>query len=226
MKGRLNKGDIVQSFKREIESSNNKYLYRIIDIASHSEDLESYIVYQALYEPYGTWIRPYHMFMSEVEHEKYPDIKQKYRFEKVDEEVVRDLLATRKTTYEMDDLIQIVASLRGEHGCQWDKKQTFESMKKCLLDETAEVIEAIDNRDMDNLCEELGDVLLQVIMNGQIASEEGCFSIHEIVDGVSKKLIRRHPHVFGDKKPAKTPEEAYERWQEMKRIEKASRNSK
>ena len=75
--------------------------------------------------------------------------------------------------YTFDDLVGIIAKLRSPEGCPWDREQTFESLKKCLADETEEVFQAIDNKDMENLCEELGDVLLQVILNSQIAKEEG-----------------------------------------------------
>lgn len=77
--------------------------------------------------------------------------------------------------YTFDDLVGIIAKLRSPEGCPWDREQTFESLKKCLSDETQEVFQAIDNDDMENLCEELGDVLLQVILNSQIAKEEGRF---------------------------------------------------
>lgn len=84
MERTIKPGDIVKHFKREIESDNNKYLYEIICLAHHSETDETLVVYKALYEPYKICARPYDMFMSEVDHQKYPDIKQKYRFEKID----------------------------------------------------------------------------------------------------------------------------------------------
>ena len=106
-----------------------------------------------------------------------------------------------------DDLIGIIAELRSDHGCPWDKEQTFESLKKCLADEAQEVFEAVDNKDMENLCEELGDVLLQVVLYSQIAKEAGAFTIDDVIDGISKKMVRRHPHVFGDIE-VNSPEEA------------------
>ncbi len=127
--------------------------------------------------------------------------------------------------YSFDDLIQIVARLRAEDGCPWDREQTFESLKKCLADEAEEVFQAVDNRDMENLCEELGDVLLQVMLNSQIASEMSLFSISEVIDGLCKKMIRRHPHVFGDAK-AKTPEESLKLWNQIKAQEKAEKGKK
>ena len=84
--------------------------------------------------------------------------------------------------YTFDDLVGIIAKLRSPEGCPWDREQTFESLKKCLSDETQEVFQAIDNNDMENLCEELGDVLLQVILNSQIAKEEGRFTIDDVID--------------------------------------------
>lgn len=117
------------------------------------------------------------------------------------------------------DLIRIVAKLRSEDGCPWDREQTFESLKKCLADETEEVFQAIDCQDMENLCEELGDVLLQVVMNSQIAAEKGLFTIDDVVDGICRKMVRRHPHVFGDAK-ASTPEESLKLWKQMKEQEK------
>ena len=99
-----------------------------------------------------------------------------------------------------DDLVHIIEELRSEHGCPWDKEQTHESLKVCLANESQEVYDAIDNQDMDNLCEELGDVLLQVMLHSQIAKEEGAFTIEDVVDGVCRKMIRRHSHVFGDVK--------------------------
>ena len=121
--------------------------------------------------------------------------------------------------YSFDDLLDIIAALRAPDGCPWDREQTHESLKKCLVEESGEVIDAIDNRDDDNLCEELGDLLLQVVMHAQIASETGRFTMADVVQGVSEKMIRRHPHVFGDEKAA-SPEESLKLWQEMKRKEK------
>ena len=92
--------------------------------------------------------------------------------------------------------------------------------KKCLIEESGEVIDAIDNKDDANLCEELGDVLLQVVMHAQIAAEEGRFTIDDVIQGVSEKMVRRHPHVFGDVKVS-SPEESLALWQEIKKKEKA-----
>ena len=126
----------------------------------------------------------------------------------------------KKYTYE--ELLNIVAELRGEHGCPWDKAQTHESLIKCLQEESGEKIEAIQKKDDENLCEELGDVLLQVLMHSQIAAEGQRFTIEDVVDMLAKKLVRRHPHVFGDQK-ALTPEEGLASWEAVKRMEKEAR---
>lgn len=97
---------------------------------------------------------------------------------------------------------QIVSTLRSENGCPWDREQTFESLKPCMINEMTEAIAAInlykEEKDAENLCEELGDVLLQVILLAQIAQEEGLFQIEDVIRGISRKMIRRHPHVFHD----------------------------
>ena len=129
-----------------------------------------------------------------------------------------------KYTYEQ--LLDIIAKLRGENGCPWDKAQTQESMIKCLRDECEEVVEAIEKKDDDNLCEELGDVLLQVLLHAQIASEEGRFTMSDVVDGLSKKMIRRHPHVFGGAPQAATPEEGLANWKAIKEKEKEEKEKR
>ena len=123
-----------------------------------------------------------------------------------------------KYTYEQ--LLNIIAELRSDHGCPWDRAQTHESMIKCMYDECDEVVEAIKNKDDDNLCEELGDVLLQVLLHAQIAAEEGRFTMADVVDELAKKMIRRHPHVFGDAPQAQSEEEGLARWKEIKALEK------
>lgn len=124
--------------------------------------------------------------------------------------------------YDFADFCEIIAQLRAPGGCPWDIKQTHESLKKCLVEETGEVLEAIDHKDDANLCEELGDVLLQVVMHAQIAAEENRFTMEDVIQGVAEKMIRRHPHVFGDAK-AETQEESLALWQEIKRKEKEKR---
>jgi tetrapyrrole methylase family protein / MazG family protein len=121
-------------------------------------------------------------------------------------------------------LREIIAVLRGPNGCPWDKEQTHESLKKYLIEETFEVIEAIDSGDIDHLIEELGDVLLQVMLHAQIGEDEGYFAIEDVIEVLSEKMIRRHPHVFGDKK-AENSKEVLRNWQEIKKQEKGERES-
>ena len=126
----------------------------------------------------------------------------------------------KKYTYE--DFLDIIARLRAPGGCPWDQKQTHESLKDCLLEESQEVLDAIDNKDDENLCEELGDVLLQVVMHAQIAAEEGRFTMDDVVQGVSEKMVRRHPHVFGGIK-VNSIEEGLDLWNAIKAQEKAQK---
>lgn len=120
------------------------------------------------------------------------------------------------------DLVETIAVLRGPNGCPWDKKQTHETLIKCLQNESQELVDAINNKDDENMKEELGDVLLQVLMNSQIAAEAGKFTIDDVIQGLYDKLHRRHPHVFGDHAKAASAEEALEVWREMKKREKAA----
>lgn len=124
--------------------------------------------------------------------------------------------------YNFDDLADIVTKLRSKEGCPWDREQTFESLKKCLADEAQEVFEAVDHGDMDNLCEELGDVLLQVVLNSQIANELGAFTIEDVIDRICRKMVRRHPHVFGNVK-INSVEEGNALWNEIKLQEKGKK---
>ena len=126
--------------------------------------------------------------------------------------------------YDLAGLVNIVAELRGENGCPWDKEQTHETMVKHLREECEEVIEAIESKDDENLCEELGDVLFQVVMHSQIATERGVFAIEDVIDYVAKKMVRRHPHVFSGMK-IETEEERRAMWQDIKKQEKAEKNS-
>lgn len=121
--------------------------------------------------------------------------------------------------YSYFDLIKILKQLRGENGCPWDKKQTHESLIKCLLEESNEVIEAIENKDDENLTEELGDLLLQVGFHSILGEEEGYFNYIDVIQGVCEKMIRRHPHVFGDVE-VNSLEEALETWNDVKKAEK------
>lgn len=126
-----------------------------------------------------------------------------------------------KDEHEFSELLEIVRILRSPDGCEWDRAQDFISMKKCLKDETEEVLEAVDKKDYKNLQEELGDVLLQVVMNSEIAEEQGLFNFGDVVQTLCEKLIRRHPHVFGDTPKPTTPEESLAIWRSVKVIEKA-----
>ena len=128
----------------------------------------------------------------------------------------------QKDKYSVADLLRIMEILRAPDGCPWDREQTFESLKKCLADETEEVFEAVDNKDMENLCEELGDVLLQVVLNSEIASEQGSFTIDDVIDGICRKMVRRHPHVFGNVK-INSVEEGTALWNQIKMQEKAKK---
>lgn len=121
--------------------------------------------------------------------------------------------------YNINSLFRIVRHLRGPEGCPWDRDQTHESVKDNILEEANELIQAIDNDDIDNMCEELGDVLLQVVFHSEMASEEGYFNINDVITKICEKLIRRHPHVFSDE-VALTPQQAIEAWAKVKRSEK------
>ena len=123
-----------------------------------------------------------------------------------------------------DKFCDIIEKLRAPDGCPWDRKQTAESLKKSLLEECNEALEAIDKKDDENLCEELGDVLLVVGMIARIKEEEGKFNISDVLSGVNDKLIRRHPHVFGDAK-ASSPEEVLKLWNQVKEEEKKKKAS-
>ena len=123
-----------------------------------------------------------------------------------------------------DKFCNIIEKLRAPDGCPWDRKQTAESLKKSLLEECGEALEAIDKKDDENLCEELGDVLLVVGMIARIKEEEGKFDISDVLSGVNDKLIRRHPHVFGDAK-ASSPEEVLKLWNQVKEEEKKKKAS-
>ncbi len=131
----------------------------------------------------------------------------------------------RKYTYE--DLLEIIRVLRGENGCPWDKVQTHESLKPCMMEEAAELLASIRIYDQtgnpENMREELGDVLLQVVMHAQIASEEGLFTMADVVDEISRKMVRRHPHVFGTGN-ADTPEQVLTNWEEIKKEEKKDKD--
>ncbi len=119
---------------------------------------------------------------------------------------------------EFDELVAIIARLRGPGGCPWDREQTHSSLKGNLTEEAYEVLEAIDKGDMRDLCEELGDLLLQVVLHAQIAKDDGDFEISDVICGISTKLIHRHPHVFGDAE-VKDTQQVIAHWETLKREE-------
>jgi tetrapyrrole methylase family protein/MazG family protein len=117
------------------------------------------------------------------------------------------------------ELVGIMARLRGENGCPWDREQTSESIKPYLVEETYEVLEAIDEQDPGKLREELGDLMLQIVFHAQMAEEAGTFDIADVLAGINDKLRRRHPHVFGDVK-AETSQEVLFNWEQIKKAER------
>lgn len=126
----------------------------------------------------------------------------------------------KQEKYTYTALLDIIKKLRSEEGCAWDREQTHESLRAFLLEESYELIEAIDNKDIENMKEELGDVLLQVLMHAQIASENNLFSIEDVVDSLADKLIYRHPHVFGTGQKTEDPSKILENWEQLKKKEK------
>ncbi len=130
------------------------------------------------------------------------------------------------TKKNLNDLEKIIETLRSETGCPWDREQTHGTLKPCIMEEAAEVNAAIRIYETtgayENLREELGDVLLQVVMHSEIAKEEGIFSLEEVIDEISEKMIRRHPHVFGNKK-VNNSDEVLHNWEEIKKEEKATK---
>ena len=129
-----------------------------------------------------------------------------------------------KEKYDIEDFRAIMALLRSENGCPWDRVQTHQSIRRDLLEEAYETATAIDTGDTDNLREELGDLLMQVLFHAQIETEQGGFNFDDVCDEACKKLIRRHPHVFG-KLDLSTPEQVLQTWDEVKRQEKEQRST-
>ena len=129
---------------------------------------------------------------------------------------------TKKERYDFNDLVEIMKYLRAPNGCPWDRVQTHESIRSNFIEETYEVIEAIDNKDNELMKEELGDVLLQVVFHSEMSAEEGEFDINDVINGVCRKLVDRHPHVFGDVK-ADNSEEALRSWDNVKMAKKSQK---
>jgi MazG family protein len=123
---------------------------------------------------------------------------------------------------EIDALIETIHRLRSPGGCPWDREQTHKSILSCLLDETYEFFEAVENEDVKGMREELGDLLLQVVLHAEMAQETGAFSIDEVARDINEKLIRRHPHVFGDVQ-ADSSKEVLKNWETIKKGEKKHR---
>ncbi|MBI4471426.1 MAG: nucleoside triphosphate pyrophosphohydrolase [Acidobacteria bacterium] len=126
------------------------------------------------------------------------------------------------TGSKFERLVEIMTTLRGPNGCPWDKEQDFNSLKPMLVEEVYEVLEAVDNNDFDGLSEELGDLLLHVLFHAHLAKEAGLFDIDTVIEKISAKLIRRHPHVFGEEF-ASTSEEVIKNWEAIKAREKAQK---
>ena len=126
--------------------------------------------------------------------------------------------------YTLDDFVEVMKALRGENGCPWDRVQTHESLRMDMLEEAYEAANAIDNNDMPNLCEELGDVLMQVVFHARIEEEKGedaAFTLEDVIRGIGEKMVYRHPHVFGNGEvKADTPEQVLVNWEELKKVEK------
>jgi len=126
------------------------------------------------------------------------------------------------TGAKFEKLIEIMATLRGPNGCPWDKQQDRNTLKPMLVEETYEVLEAIDNNDSAGLAEELGDLLLHVVFQAQLGKEDRSFDIDTVIEGICDKLVRRHPHVFGNE-TAESPEEVIKNWEAIKAQEKTKK---
>ena len=127
-----------------------------------------------------------------------------------------------KQTYpgkKIAELLGIMKNLRSEKGCPWDKEQTHDSLKKYLIEESAEFLDAVDDNDDEGMREELGDVLLHIVFHAQIASERGAFDFADVANGICEKLRRRHPHVFGGGR-ASCSSEVLKIWEDVKKTEK------
>lgn len=125
--------------------------------------------------------------------------------------------------FTLEEFKKIIAKLRAEDGCPWDRVQTHESLKDCMLEEAYETVDAINHNDKENLKEELGDMLLQIYLHAQISSEAGEFELEDVVDGIARKMLGRHPHVFGQA-AAETAEEVLVNWDAIKKKEKGQKS--
>ncbi|MBQ6787212.1 MAG: MazG family protein [Lachnospiraceae bacterium] len=129
--------------------------------------------------------------------------------------------------YTFDEFVKIVEALRSENGCPWDREQTHESLRSCMMEEAAELLGAIriynQTGNAENMQEELGDILLQAVMHSVIADEEGLFTVEDVISGISEKMIRRHPHVFADAN-VEGNEALMQNWEEIKKQEKEGKS--
>jgi tetrapyrrole methylase family protein/MazG family protein len=129
-----------------------------------------------------------------------------------------------KDLKKFDALVEIIARLRAPEGCPWDKEQTHQSLRESLLSECYEVLDTLDSGEPEKLQEELGDLLLQIVLHAQIAKDNGEFQIGDVIEGISKKIIRRHPHVFGTGK-ADSAKEVMHNWEKLKKGEREEGSS-
>jgi tetrapyrrole methylase family protein / MazG family protein len=127
-------------------------------------------------------------------------------------------LETPEKLNKFDTMVEIIARLRATDGCPWDKEQTHKSLRENLLSETYEVMEALDKGESEELCEELGDLLLQIVLHAQIAKDDKEFEIGNVIEGINEKLIRRHPHIFGEVK-VKDAKDVMRNWEALKKKE-------
>ena len=125
----------------------------------------------------------------------------------------------KKGKYTFDELVDIIAALRAPGGCPWDREQTHKSIRKSVIEEAYEMVEAIDGGKPEKIADESGDVLLQVVLHAQIAKDSGEYDINDVTDAISRKMIHRHPHVFGEVN-VKTSDEVRDRWDAIKRADR------
>ncbi len=135
-------------------------------------------------------------------------------------EGLQEICLTDTYKQEFANLVEIIARLRGPDGCPWDKKQTHTSLREFLLEESYEVLDALDEEDYHKLCQELGDLLLQIVLHAQIASENGEFKLEEVLKNINTKLVRRHPHIFSNVR-VKDAEEVSFNWESIKKAERS-----
>lgn len=153
--------------------------------------------------------------------------KKTGHMKEMDQTQEMDQIKKMKETVQIQELADIIKKLRSEDGCPWDREQTHKSLRPCIMEEAAELLAAIriyeKTGDAENMQEELGDILLQVLLHSQIASEAGLFDLQDVIDGISEKMIRRHPHVFGDV-TAETSTKVLQNWEEIKKKEKQGKS--